>query len=172
MPRGARLGCLPPPVDGVLRTPVERRGYDIVASLRVSVVVSTGLGNVDLARGGPGPVSIVDRHHPDGRPEPVTLGHLGNNFDSAILDRVRLLGVDACRKHWGYDGRVSGLFARFRDTVAPVRACAVGTQIYLPSWGDLAFISDGRRDEQTAILDLEILPLATGLFELAVAVRG
>lgn len=101
------------------------------------MVVTTGFRDVDLAGGGPRPVGVIDWHHPDSGPKPVTLGHLGNNFHSTVLDRCAVFCIDARRKHGSFDVCVS----RFG----------------VPVVADLVFISYGRLDEQMATFELEIL---------------
>lgn len=87
----------PPGIVGRARAPVKRRRDDVVAALGVSVVVTAGLDDIDLARRWPGSVSVLDGHHPDGGPEPVALRQLGSHLDAAILDARARLGVDAPR---------------------------------------------------------------------------
>lgn len=77
------------------RTPVQR-AYHAVPAVRVVVaVVAPALCNVDLAAARPLPVDVGVGHHPDGRPEPGALGHLGDHFDLAIFDGSLAFGVDA-----------------------------------------------------------------------------
>lgn len=48
--------------------------------------VSSAFRDVDFAAHRPAAIDIVFGHHPDGRPEPVTLRHLCNDLDLAVLD--------------------------------------------------------------------------------------
>lgn len=79
-------------------SPVQCAGEHIVAATGASlvrVIVSARFGNVDFPGSWPGAVHVVHWKHPDRRPKPISLRHLGSNFDSAILDRCALLCVDA-----------------------------------------------------------------------------
>lgn len=90
------------------RAPVQRRGDDVVAALRVRVVVSARLGQVDLARLRPLAVRVVDGHHPDGGPEPVSLRQAGGDFDAAVFDGGSQAGVEAGGEDGRDDGGVAG----------------------------------------------------------------
>ena len=90
------VGAPPRVVVGV-RAPVQRTRHDVVAALGVGVVVPARLADVDLARFGPWAVDAVDGQHPDGGPEPVTLGQRGGDLNASVLDRSTLLGVDSSR---------------------------------------------------------------------------
>ena len=46
-------------------------------------MVASAFGNVDFSRTGPLAVCIIVRHHPDGGPQPVSLGHLCHDLDLA-----------------------------------------------------------------------------------------
>lgn len=86
---------LPPSIVGGVRSPVECRRHDVVAALGVRPIVAARLHDVNLSRLGPRAVGILDGQHPDGRPQPVSLGKLCSDLDTAVLDSGALLGVDA-----------------------------------------------------------------------------
>lgn len=106
----------PPSVVGGVRTPVQRRGDDVVSTLRIGVVISSRLDDVDFARCGPRAVRVGDGQHPDGGPEPVAGGELGGDFDAAVADGGALLGVDAS----GLDGLDDRAVGGVRDGDAVV----------------------------------------------------
>ena len=72
--------------------------------------IASPLGNVDLATGRPGSIfastfgTLRFRHHPDGRPQPVSDRSLGNNLDTTICDCLAALGIEACTANWIDDG--------------------------------------------------------------------
>lgn len=100
---------LPPCVVVGVRSPVECRRDNVVTTLRVGVVVTAGLHQVNLTRRRPWAVGVVDRHHPNGRPEPVTCGQLGLDLDAAVLDRSTSLRANATRLDRIDDSAVCGV---------------------------------------------------------------
>jgi len=66
--------CAPPGVVGGVGPPVESGGDDVVPALRIRMVVSAGLHDINLSGQGPGTVCSVDGQHPDGGPQPVAGG--------------------------------------------------------------------------------------------------
>ncbi len=91
----------PPGIVGWVGTPVKGGRDDVISSLRVGVVISAGLGDINFTRQGPRSIGVVHGQHPDRGPEPITLWHLGSDFDTAVFDRCLLLGVDTCGSDWG-----------------------------------------------------------------------
>lgn len=73
------------------------------------MVVPAAFGNVDLPRLRPDAVGRFDREQPDGRPEPVALGKLGDNLDAAVLDCASFDGVNAAGLHGWDDGGIRGV---------------------------------------------------------------
>lgn len=107
----------PPSIVVGVRTPVNRRRHDIVATLRIRVIVAPRLHNVDFSRLGPHAIGVVGGQHPDCGPHPVTLGKLGDNFDTAKLNLSSLLGADAGRLDGVDNGSVGGV--RHGNAVVP-----------------------------------------------------
>jgi hypothetical protein len=44
--------------------------------------------HIDLSTPRPNPIFGIFWHHPNGRPDPISLGHLGSDFDPAIVDTL------------------------------------------------------------------------------------
>lgn len=99
-PLAAPFAVAPPPaiVDRG-GAPVKGRGDQVVAHVVAARIVAAALGDVDLARLGPVAVDVVLRHHPDGRPQPVALGHARRHLDAAVADRLLAFGVEPRRPH-------------------------------------------------------------------------
>lgn len=90
----------------------------------MGVVVSAALHDVNFTRLGPGTPLAVSGHHPDGGPEPVTLGELSPDLDTAILDVGALLGGDTAGQDGGDNGGVSSGAVGHGDTRGLVCCCA------------------------------------------------
>ncbi len=163
----------PPGVVGRVGPPVEGGRDDVVAALRVGVVVAAGLDDVDLARLGPGPVGRVDGHHPDGGPEPVTDGELGGDLDAAVLDGRAEAGVEAAGQDGRHDGGVAIGDVCVGDAVGGRGggAGAVFEEVDLGVLLHERVVLRGGFDDEVAVLDEDVLVAARGLFELAVAVE-
>ena len=136
----------------------------------ISPVVTTGLHDVDLARRGPCTISILDGHHPDSGPQPVTYGQLGSDLDTAILDGGSILGGDATRLSRRDNGSIT------RRGISDSNAVAGGsTRAALLRQIDDAVLLDESRilqsglDEQVTILNIDVLLRVSGLLELAIA---
>lgn len=103
--QGARAGGKGEPVGGETRlvddvgrvgAPVQGTHHGVVSAGRQcaervdrheSRCVAARFRNVHLSRLGPETVRVLGRQHPDGRPDPVTDGHLGGDFHTTVLDR-------------------------------------------------------------------------------------
>jgi len=111
------------------RSPVESRN-DRVAAISVVVrAVTSALCNIDLAALRPRPIDAVFRHHPDGRPEPVTLRHLGDDLDLSVLDVLLALSGHASTADW-VDDCAGGLVAvDGAHGVVGRSACLSGSEI-------------------------------------------
>ena len=55
-------------------TPVKSRPEGVMATDRAVGSSATGLHNIDFTGCGPGAECVVSWEHPDGRPNPITLG--------------------------------------------------------------------------------------------------
>jgi len=165
----ALVVVLVPTVVVGIGTPVKSTADDVVASLRIRVVVSTRLANVNLSRCGPRTVSVVDWQHPDCRPKPVSIRKPGLYFDASKLDSVRALGTDTSR----FDGVDNGSVGNIGNgyTVGPqVRAAAtilekVDDVVRL----DQILILKSWLQDQHTIFDECILVGVGGLLELTIA---
>lgn len=158
------VGAIPAVIGGV-GAPVESAGDDVVAALRVGVVVASGLDNVDFAGCGPGAVFVVDGEEPDGRPEPVAFGHLGNHLDSTVPDRGSLFRIDAAGLDRWHDGTVGDVGGRI--AVIELFGCAAN-QGQVVVGGDEFFVLKGRFDEEFAILYVNIFLRVGCLVEQAI----
>ena len=79
---------------------MERRADRIAAIGVILTTVSARLGDVNLSTHRPWTVYRRLRHHPDGRPEPVSLRHLCDDFHTAIFERLLALGREASTTYW------------------------------------------------------------------------
>jgi hypothetical protein len=136
--------------------------------LGVCPVVAAGFGNVDFARLRPDAVCIFDRHHPDGRPEPVASRKFGGDFNTAVFDDGPLFSVDATRFDWVDDGTVGGVGCS--NAVGELMRGAdalLGEVNYVIMLSELGVLQSGF-DSENAVLDKNILFSDRGFFELAV----
>lgn len=147
-------------------TPVESTSDDVVSASRIAVVVTSGLANIDFARCGPRSECVVDGQHPDGGPEPVTLGHCGYDFDTTVFDSCAFEGVDAA----GFDRRDNGAIGDVCGSVAVVvlgRSAVRESQVVVRS--EESLVLQSRFDDELAILDHDIFFRAGSLFEFAIS---
>ena len=111
------------------RSPVQT-GSDVVDALpRVALVISASLHDIDLPAQRPRSVRVVHRQHPNGRPYPVTLGHLRDDLDFA-------------ESNVGGSGRVLCYEARGLDRVddcasRTVGHCATGCRVCAGAVGEV-----------------------------------
>ena len=106
------LEVAPPGVVLRVRAPVQRAADDVVAAQRhVRVVVAARLRNVNLPAARPRPVRVVDRKHPDRRPQPGARRQPRRHLDAPVPDRRARPRVDACRPDRVDDGAVGGVGA-------------------------------------------------------------
>jgi hypothetical protein len=84
----------PPGIVCWVRAPVQGGRHDVVSSLLVGVVISSGLHDVDFSGQGPGTVGVIDRQHPNGGPQPISSGKRGSHLDTSKLDLCSFLCVD------------------------------------------------------------------------------
>lgn len=103
------VGLIPGIVE-VRRAPVQGRADNVITERILFSVVATGLGDVDLSALGPLSIDGVLRHHPDGRPHPVSLGHFGHDLDTAVFDGLVAGSCEAGRSH-GVDDQSTGCVA-------------------------------------------------------------
>lgn len=152
------------------RTPVQGGGDDVVAALRVGVVVSTGLGQVDLSRLGPFAVGAVDGHHPNGGPQPVAFRHAGRDFDAAVFDGGSEPGIEAGGKDGGHDGGVAGggVGGCYAVVEEGGGAFARGEEVDLGVGEEELVVLEGCFDDELAVFDVGVF--FGGLLEFAVAV--
>jgi hypothetical protein len=162
----------PPTVVGRVGTPVESAAHDVVTALRISVVVSTRLHDVDFTRARPCTIDIVLGKHPNGGPHPVTGRKLGLDLDTTELDGYTVLGADASRLD-GVDNSTVGDIGT-SDTVGPDvrRAGAICEKV-----DDIVLLNElcilkSRLDVKHAILDVCVFVGVGSDFELTVANTG
>lgn len=65
-------------------TPVESRSEGVMTTESAVDSIATGLHNIDFTGGGPGAECVVSWEHPDGRPNPISLGELGGDLNSTV----------------------------------------------------------------------------------------
>lgn len=161
---------LVPAVVVGIRTPVKSGRDDVVAALRVGVVVTARLNNVDLTRRRPWAVGVVNRQHPNGWPEPVTGRQLSLDFDTAVLDGGAGLGVDTSRFDRVDNSTVGGVGDR--NAVRPFldRAAAILEKVDNAVFVDKVLVLQSRLDDEHAVLDKGVLVGVGSFLELTVAV--
>lgn len=162
---------LPPSVISRVRPPVKGRRSNVVAALGIGVVVTTRLHDINFSRGGPGTIGVIDRQHPDGRPQPVAYRHLCSDFNTAILDFCSLECVDAAREGRRDNARVAVGGVGGRDAAVVVLG---GTGAIFKEIDDVVLLNeisalDGCLDHEVAILDENVAIATSGLFKLAIA---
>ena len=160
----------PPGIIILVGSPMKSRGHDVVAALRIRIVVPARFGDIDFARLGPRPVRIVDGQHPDGGPEPVSGRQLGSYLDAAIFDGGALFRVDAPRPDGLHDGSVADICdgdAVGRDVRG---ARAIRRQIDDCVALDEFSVLQRRHDDEFAVLDEDVLIVVSGLLKFSVAV--
>ena len=81
----------------VSRAPVSSAVVNVATTFAVLAAVATRLHNVDLATPWPVAVDVVLGHHPDRRPEPISLRKFSNNLDLTITDAFLALGAETGR---------------------------------------------------------------------------
>lgn len=159
----------PPSIVGQIRTPMESGGDDVVTTLLVGVVVTTRFGDIDLTRQGPGTIGVLDRQHPDGGPEPVTLRHLGGDLDTTVLDGGTLLGVDATRLDGRNDLARGGVGLSNAILLHIGRADAITGQVDDGVGVDQGSVLEGRLDDELAVLHKDVFVGDGGLLKLTIA---
>lgn len=148
---------------------MESRRDNVVSSLLVRVVVAPGLCDVDLTRQWPISVRVIDGHHPDCWPQPISLSQLCSDFNPAILDAGSLLCVDAARLH-----RINNCICRLVCDCHTVVEERRGTKPICGKVDDAVGIDEGsilksRFDNELSILDEDILICCCGLLKLTIA---
>jgi len=112
-PRGveslALVVVLVPTVVVRIGAPVKSAADNVVATLRVSVVVATRFDNINFTGCGPSAVGVVDGQHPDGGPKPISIRKDCLYLDTSKLDGCSFLGADAARLYRVDDGAVRGV---------------------------------------------------------------
>jgi hypothetical protein len=78
---------------------VKGRAEGVAATSGAVNTVTAGFNDVDFTGSGPGAVFVVLGKHPDGGPEPITLGELCNNLNAAVLEVETLDGANASGHH-------------------------------------------------------------------------
>src|SRR4051812_48685889 len=77
-------------------------------------VLSEQFHDIDLATVGPAAVALVGRHHPNRRPDPLSLRQLRANVEAAILPVSLAARPNACGRVFASAARAGvRLFARF-----------------------------------------------------------
>lgn len=87
--------------------PVKCRVHSITTIRVVDRAVAFGLSNVDLTRLWPVAIDTVLRHHPNCRPKPIALWHLGHDLDATILDALLAFCYQSGTSHRVDDGASS-----------------------------------------------------------------
>ena len=161
----------PPGIVGKIWSPMKSRGNDVVTTLLVCVVVTARFHDINLSRQWPWSVSVLDRQHPDGRPQPITGWHLCSYLDTTILYLCSLLGVDTA----GFDGWDDlargqvGLSDAVLDSHRGTKS--IGGQVDDVVRVDEGSLLESWLDDQLAILDEDVLVGRGGLLELSVTVE-
>jgi len=164
--------CTPPCVVGCVWTPVKSGRHNVVSSLGIRVVVSTGFSNIDFSRQGPSTVGVVDRQHPDRWPQPISYWHLCSDLDTSVFDRSSSLGVDTSGLHRLYDF----VGSKIRDGNAVCEdfrgTGSIGCQIDHTVGVDESSILQGRPDDEFAVLNENVRVVECGLLEFSIAVKS
>eukprot|EP00732_Lithocolla_globosa_P003176 Lithocolla_globosa_v1_NODE_2409_length_2018_cov_37.605706.p2 type:complete len:247 gc:universal NODE_2409_length_2018_cov_37.605706:586-1326(+) len=77
--------------------------------------VATGFHNVNFTRRRPFPVHVVFRHHPNGRPQPVSRRDSGTNLNTTVSHRQRVDGAYTTRTD-----RVQNVATSSRHALTPI----------------------------------------------------
>lgn len=138
----------------------------VAATLGVFGIVSARLGDINFAT--PRPVA-VDRllwHHPNGRPQPVAFGHLGNNLNLTIADAFLSLGGQASRSDRRDHGALLGVRSEEARRVRSACARTVATLLvakiervvgpHLIRCDGCCLVCQGRHDVQTFCVDIAV----------------
>lgn len=96
----------------IKRTPVHGRADNVVAKRVLFSIVASRLHDVNLTATGPLAIHRVLRHHPDGRPHPVSRRKLSLDFDSTILDLLLARCGETSGAHGVDHGSAGGIAAR------------------------------------------------------------
>jgi len=161
-----------PAILGRNWTPVKSGRNNVVTTLRVGVVVTTGLHDINLTGTRPCTVDGVGWQHPDGRPEPVTSWKLGLDLDTTVLDVGAELGVDTAGLDWVDNGTVGGVGNGDTVGVKGGRARAIGQKVDVGTVSlDELLVLKSWLDNEHAVLDKDVLVSVCGLLELSVS-RG
>jgi hypothetical protein len=133
------------------------------------VVVSAGLGNVNLSALRPFAIRVVGRQEPDGRPQPIAGWELGFDFDAAVFDGSASLGIDTAGLDW-VDDRVVGCVGA-GDAIGPQgRGAGTGLgQIDDAVVFDEVPVLESRLYVEHATLNEYIFIADGGFFELTIA---
>ena len=159
---------LPPAVVIGVGTEVQRTGDDVVAALSVALVVAARLHDVDLAGARPGAIYAVLGQHPDGRPQPVSSGQLGDDLNATVLDVGAELGVDATRLDRVDDGAVGSVGGS--DAVSPVATgAAVTAEIDGVVVSKILLVLKSGLNVKLPVLDEDVLVRVRSHLELTVA---
>jgi len=159
-----------PAVLGRDWTPVESGRHNVVTTLRVGVVVTTRLHDINFTGTRPCTVNGVGWQHPDGRPEPVTRWELSLNLDTTVLDVGAELGVDTTRLDRVDNGTVGGVGESNTVGVEGRRARAAGQEVNVGTIGlDKRCVLKSWLDDEHAVLNKDVLISVGGLLELSVS---
>lgn len=158
----------PPGIVGFVGPPVQCTGDDVVSSLPIRVVVAARLDNVNLSRLGPVTIFVLDRQHPNGRPEPIARRESCRDFDPTILDGGTFLSVDTAR----LDRRDDGAVGEIGDsmTIHVYIRRAIG-EVDLAVGVDQVLVLQCGLDVQFSAFDEYVLIGGGGLLELAIAAK-
>lgn len=91
--------ALSPRIVGPVSTPMQCGADDVVSHGILLSVIASRLCNVNLATAWPFAIDGILGHHPDGGPHPITSGHFGDDFHSAIPDGLFAGSGEASRAH-------------------------------------------------------------------------
>jgi hypothetical protein len=97
---------------------MKRAADNVVAALRVGIIVSARLDNIDLSGLWPSTICFLNRHHPNSGPKPIPSRKFGSNLNSTVFDASTYLGIDATglyRVNNGAIGNVRSYNAVGRD---------------------------------------------------------
>lgn len=159
--------------------PVSSAVVNIAATFAVIAAVATRLHDINLATPWPLAVDVVLGHHPNRRPEPISLRKLCNNLDLTVTNALLALGAETGRA----DGRDHVAFRRVGADEAggvlvtcarSIATCAlvevesvVGVHLVGSDIGGLG--GEGRHDVKAISIDVAVPLVGGGPVESVVA---
>jgi len=176
----ASIGCMqrlsfdivsPPAIVSSIGSPVKRAAHNVVATLRISVVVAAGFHDVNFTGARPWSIGVCGWKHPDGRPQPISRRQLCGNLNSAELDLGANLGANAARLNRRDDGAIGLVGGRNAVGIDSAAADALLNKVDDAAVSiDESLILKGWLNVEHAILNVDILISHCCFFKFTVAI--